>query len=60
MMTENGPSQQDRFTAKADRTPWMAYPAGGEPPDSALSDVSAVALAVAVLLVIGFLASWLP
>ena len=60
MMTENGPSLQDRFTAKADRTPWMAVPASGEPPDSALSDVSAVALAVAVLLVIGFLASWLP
>jgi len=39
---------------------FMAYPAGGEPPDSALSDVSAVALAVAVLLIIGFLASWLP
>jgi hypothetical protein len=59
-MTENGDSLQDRFTRSSERTPWMAYPAGGEPPDSALSDVSAVALAVAVLLIIGFLASWLP
>ena len=59
-MTENGPSLQDRFTPKADRTPWMAYPAGSDPADSALSDIAAVALAVAVLLIIGFLASWLP
>ena len=59
-MTENGDTPADRFTRSAERTPWMAYPAGGEPPDSALSDVSAVALAVAVLLIIGFLASWLP
>jgi len=57
-MTENGDSLQDRFTQ--DRTPWMAYPAGGEPPDSALSDLTAVAFGIAVLLVIGFLASWLP
>ena len=60
MMTENGPSLQDRFTRSADRTPWMAYSAGGEPPDNALADVSAVALAIAVLLIIGFLASYLP
>jgi len=59
-MTENGPSLQDRFTPKADRTPWMAHAPGSDPADSALSDISAVALAVAVLLIIGFLASWLP
>jgi len=58
MMTDDVPAE--RFTRSADRTPWMAYPAGGEPPDSAIHDAQAVALAIAVLLVIGFLASWLP
>jgi len=57
-MTDDVPA--DRFTRSADRTPWMAYPAGGEPPDSALSDLTAVAFGIAVLLIIGFLASWLP
>ena len=59
MMTENGPSLQERYTASDDRTPWMAH-RPGEPPDSAASDMVAVGLAVAVLLVIFFLASWLP
>jgi hypothetical protein len=59
-MTENGPSLQDRFTRPAERTPWMAVPASSDPADNALADVSAVAFAVAVLLIIGFLASWLP
>jgi len=57
-MTDDVPA--DRFTRDSERTPWMAVPAGGEPPDSALSDVSAVAMAIAVLLIIGFLASYLP
>jgi len=39
---------------------FMAYPASSDPADNALADVSAVAFAVAVLLIIGFLASWLP
>ena len=59
-MTENGPTPAERFTRSADRTPWMAYPAGGEPPDSLSSDMTAVAFAIAVLLLIAFLASWLP
>jgi hypothetical protein len=59
-MTENGPTPAERFTRSADKTPWMAYPASSDPADNALADVSAVAFAVAVLLVIGFLASWLP
>jgi len=57
-MTENGDSLQDRFTQ--DRTPWMAYPASGEAPDSLRTDLTAVALAIAVLLVIFALSSWLP
>jgi hypothetical protein len=59
MMTENGPSLQERYTASDDRTPWMAH-RPGEKPDSLTSDIGAVALAVAILLIIGFLASWLP
>ena len=39
---------------------FMAYPVSSDPADSALSDISAVALAIAVLLIIGFLASYLP
>ena len=57
-MTDDVPA--DRFTRDAERTPWMAYPASGEAPDSALSDLKAVALAIAVLLVIFALSSWLP
>ena len=56
-MTENGDSLQDRFTQ--DPTPWMAHPAG-EAPDSLPSDLGAVALAIAVLLVIFILSSWVP
>jgi hypothetical protein len=59
-MTENGPALADRFTRDSERTPWMAYPAGSEPADSLSTDMAAVAFAIAVLLVIGFLASWLP
>jgi len=57
-MTDDVPA--DRFTRSAERTPWMAYPAGSEPPDSLSSDMTAVAFAIAVLLLIAFLASWLP
>ena len=60
MLTEHGDPIHDRFTHDSERTPWMAHPAGSEPPDSAADDMEAVALAVAVLLVIFFLASWLP
>ena len=60
MLTEHGDPIHDRWTRDSERTPWMAHPAGSEPPDSAASDMVAVALAVAVLLVIFFLASWLP
>jgi hypothetical protein len=56
-MTENGDALQDRFTQ--DRTPWMAH-RPGEAPDSAAHDMAAVAMAIAVLLIIGFLASYLP
>jgi hypothetical protein len=59
MMTHNGPSLQDRFTREADRTPWMAS-RPGEPADSMATDVLTVAFAIAVLLIIGFLASCLP
>lgn len=60
MMTENGPSIQDRYTDPSDRTPWMAHPAGSEAPDRLSSDMGAVALAITVLLVIFALSSWLP
>jgi hypothetical protein len=56
-MTDDVPA--DRFTRDAERTPWMAH-RPGEEPDSLTSDIGAVALAVAILLIIGFLASWLP
>ena len=59
MFTEHGDPIHDRLTHDLDRTPWMAH-RPGEPPDSAASDMVAVGLAVAVLLVIFFLASWLP
>jgi hypothetical protein len=59
-MTENGPTPAERFTHPLDRTPWMAVPASAEPPDSALHDAQAVALAIAVLLVIFALSSWVP
>ena len=59
MLTEHGDPIQDRWTRDSERTPWMAH-RPGEPPDSAASDMVAVGLAVAVLLVIFFLASWLP
>ena len=38
----------------------MAHPIGSEPPDSAAQDMAAIALAIAVLLIIVILASWLP
>jgi hypothetical protein len=60
MMTENGPTPVERFTHPLDRTPWMAVPASGEAPDSALHDVQAVALGIAILLVIFILSSWVP
>jgi len=60
MLTEHGDPIHDRWTRDSERTPWMAHPAGSEPPDSAADDMEAVALAVAVLILIFFLASWLP
>ena len=39
---------------------WMAHPRSTEAPDSALHDILAVGLAIAVLLVIFLLASVIP
>jgi hypothetical protein len=59
-MTENGPTPRDRFTRKADKTPWMATRPGSEPPDSLASDAVVVAFAITVLLVIFVFASLAP
>ena len=61
MMVENGDSIESRYTHSSERTPWMAHPSGfGEAPDSALHDAAAVGLAIAMLLLILILSSWLP
>ena len=59
-MISTTPPLAERMTRPEDRTPWMARPAGSEPPDRLSSDMSAVALAITVLLVIVVLSSWLP
>ena len=43
-----------------DRDAWMARPQPVEPPDSARDDMTAVGLAIAVLIVLVILSSWLP
>ena len=51
-MTHNGPSLQDRLTAKADRTPWMASRPGEAAPDSAWENVRWIAGGVVALLIV--------
>ena len=60
-MISTTPPLAERMTRPEDRTPWMAHPSGfGEAPDSALHDAAAVGLAIAMLLLILILSSWLP